>query len=85
MSESRDYLEMSFRSINCFADDGKLDADELAEIFAIALRDGKVDANEVRVLNNIIKRLTPEELTEEMKAQLKEIEEKIRELDAEAS
>ena len=85
MSESRDYLEMSFRSINCFADDGKLDADELAEIFAIALRDGKVDANEVRVLNNIIKRLTPEELTEEMKAQLKEIEEKIRELEAEAS
>ena len=85
MSESRDYLEMSFRSINCFADDGKLDADELAEIFAIALRDGKVDANEVRVLNNIIKRLTPGELTEEMKAQLKEIEEKIRELEAEAS
>ncbi len=39
MSESRDYLEMSFRSIECFSNDGKL------------------DANEVRVLQNIIFKL----------------------------
>lgn len=36
MTESRDYLEMSFRSIECFANDGKLDAKELGKIIAIA-------------------------------------------------
>ena len=39
--ESRDYLEMSFRSISCFTDDGKLSANELGEILIIAERDGK--------------------------------------------
>ncbi len=31
MSEAQDYLEMSFMSINCFANDGKLDAVELGK------------------------------------------------------
>lgn len=60
--ESRDYLEMSFQSINCFADDGKLDANELGKIFDIALRDGVVDDNEIRVLQKIFMKLNPEEL-----------------------
>ena len=38
MTESRDYLEMTYKSINCFADDGKLDVNELDEIFNIAKR-----------------------------------------------
>ena len=29
MTEARDYLEMSFQSIQCFSNDGKLDAYEL--------------------------------------------------------
>ncbi|WNO09069.1 hypothetical protein [Teredinibacter sp. KSP-S5-2] len=62
MAESKDYLEMTFKSINCFADDGKLDAEELGKIFDIAMRDGELDANERRVLNNIINRVRPEEL-----------------------
>ena len=66
MKEPRDYLEMSFRSIECFSNDGKLDAKELGEIFDIALRDGVIDDNEKRVLKNIISRLTPEELDEAM-------------------
>jgi hypothetical protein len=77
MTESRDYLEMSFRSIECFANDGKLDAKELGEIFAIAQRDGVIDANEIRVLKNIISRITPEELDEAMQLKLKEIAEEI--------
>lgn len=64
--ENRDYLEMSFKSINCFANDGKLLPDELDEIFDIALRDGEVDDNEKRVLRDIISRLTESELTPEM-------------------
>ena len=44
---------MSLRSIECFANDGKLDAKELAEIFAIAERDGVIDPNEIRFLKKI--------------------------------
>lgn len=77
--ESRDYLEMSFQSINCFADDGKLDAIELGKIFDIALRDGVVDSNEIRVLHQIFMRLKPEELDKEM---LKKIEQVKKEISA---
>ena len=73
MKENRDYLEMSFQSINCFADDGKLDAEELMKIFAIAKRDGVVDDNERRVLRNIISRIKPEEMDDAMREALEEI------------
>lgn len=65
-TESRDYLEMTFKSINCFANDGKLDSVELGKIFDIARRDGVVDENEIRVLRKIISRLKPEELDASM-------------------
>ena len=73
MSESRDYLEMTFRSINCFANDGKLDAQELGAIFDIAKRDGVVDQNEIRVLRNIIGMVKPEELDVAMLDKMREI------------
>jgi len=73
MTESRDYLELTFRSINCFANDGKLDAKELRNLFAIAQKDGIVDANERRVLTNIINKLTPEELDADMQKALADI------------
>lgn len=73
MSESRDYLELTFRSINCFADDGRLDKEELDELVAIALRDGKVDENEKRVLGNIIDRLKEDELDKAMRIRIKEL------------
>ena len=66
MSKNRDYLEMTFQSINCFADDGQLDAAELRKIFDIAKRDGVVDDNEKRVLRNIISKVKPEELDQAM-------------------
>jgi uncharacterized membrane protein YebE (DUF533 family) len=77
MSESRDYLEMSFRSIECFSNDGKLDAKELASILAIAERDGNIDQNEIRVLRNIISKIEPHEVDEEMQGMLKKISAKI--------
>ena len=70
MAESRDYLEMTFRSIECFADDGRLDADELMNIANIALRDGVVDDNEKRVLKNIIGRLNKDDLTDELQEKI---------------
>jgi hypothetical protein len=77
MKESRDYLEMSFRSIECFSNDGKLDAKELGELLMIAERDGEIDQNEVRVLRNIISKVKPEEVDEAMRKKLREVSEKI--------
>lgn len=73
MSENRDYLEMTFHSINCFADDGTLDAKELQQILNIALKDGVMDDNEKRVLANIIGRLNDAELDGELLAKVEEI------------
>ncbi|TBU80754.1 hypothetical protein DNK06_09680 [Pseudomonas daroniae] len=77
MSESRDYLEMSFRSIQCFADDGRLDVQELGSLLDIAERDGVIDDNEIRVLTRIIARIKPEELDQPMRDKLAEIARKI--------
>ncbi|HEY0503429.1 MAG TPA: hypothetical protein VGD42_08030 [Lysobacter sp.] len=70
---NRDHLEMAFHSIRCFSDDGRLDAAELARIVVIAERDGVTDADELRVLGNIIGRIQPHELDAAMQAQLAEI------------
>ncbi|MCU7958995.1 MAG: hypothetical protein KZQ58_03155 [gamma proteobacterium symbiont of Bathyaustriella thionipta] len=78
MTESRDYLEMSFHSIQCFSKDGKLQAHELGQILEIAERDGVIDNNEMRVLQNIIARIKPHEVDDAMKAKLDEISEKIK-------
>lgn len=68
-----DYLEITFRSINCFADDGKLDVNELNQLVDIALRDGAIDDDEKRVLGNIIARLNEDELTAGMLARIHEL------------
>lgn len=77
MAESKDYLEMAFRSIECFSNDGKLDAYELGKILDIAEKDGEIDENEIRVLKNIISRVNPDEIDSEMQIKLDEIKEKI--------
>lgn len=78
MTEARDYLEMSFQSIQCFSNDGKLDAQELGKILAIAEKDGVIDQNEIRVLRNIISRVKPHELDEAMRRKMMEISEKVK-------
>lgn len=78
MAESRDYLEMSFRSIQCFSNDGRLDAAELGKILAIAERDGTIDNNEMRVLKGIIDRIKPHELDAAMQSKMLEISEKLK-------
>ncbi|TBU94495.1 hypothetical protein [Phytopseudomonas dryadis] len=74
---SRDHLEMAFRSIQCFADDGRLDVHELASLLELAERDGVIDDNEIRVLTRIIARIKPEELDPPMRDKLAEIGRKI--------
>jgi hypothetical protein len=77
MTESRDYLELSFRSIQCFTNDGKLDANELGKLIELAERDGVIDQNEIRVLQNIVARIKPHEVDAAMKQKLQELNDKI--------
>ncbi|MDZ4190946.1 hypothetical protein OF113_19905 [Ectopseudomonas chengduensis] len=77
MSESRDYLEMTFRSIQCFSNDGRLDVQELKALLGIAERDGVIDDNEVRVLKKIIAQVRPEEIDQPLRDKIAKIEKKI--------
>ncbi|AFU98230.1 hypothetical protein [Simiduia agarivorans] len=65
------HIEMSLLSIECFTNDGKLDADELGKLIALAERDGVITQEEISVLTSIIKRIKPEEVTADMRARLK--------------
>jgi hypothetical protein len=78
MSVGRDHIKIAFESIQCFANDGKLDAEELGRLVAIAERDGVFDVDEVRVLSSIIKRIKPEELDDTMRLRLDELSQKLR-------
>ncbi len=73
MTESRDYLELAFRSIECFNNDGQLLPDELDRLLQVVLRDGVVDENERRILRKIISRLTGHELTPAMLAEIAKV------------
>lgn len=71
--ESHDYLEIAYRSIQCFTNDGVLLVPELDELVTVALRDGVVDDNEKRVLASIIAKLGPADLTPEMLVRIGEL------------
>ena len=71
MSESKDYLEMAFRSIKCFDSEGKLDNKELNNIISIAERDGVIDQNEIRVLQKIISKIKTDEIDDTSRRRLK--------------
>lgn len=73
MKKHEDFLEITYRSIECFANDGKLVLHELESLLAIALRDGVVDDNEKRVLSNIFSRLNPAELSAEVVNKIQQI------------
>ncbi|WP_113954542.1 hypothetical protein [Arenicella xantha] len=77
MTKSYDYIEMAFRSIECFSKDGKLKAHELGQVLAIAERDGTIDQNEIRVLRKIIGKIKPSEVDRAMRDKLQEISNKI--------
>ena len=77
MSESKDYLEMAFRSIKCFDSEGKLDNKELNNIISIAERDGVIDQNEIRVLQKIISKIKTEEIDDTSRRRLKLLAKKI--------
>jgi uncharacterized tellurite resistance protein B-like protein len=68
---------MTFRSIQCFSNDGRLDAQELKALLEIAERDGEIDDNEVRVLRKIIAQVRPEEIDAALREKIAIVEQKI--------
>ena len=64
-------------SIAGFQNEGRLHESELDKLVAIAERDGSIDTDEARVLNNIISKLKPEELGDSMRDRVDALREKL--------
>jgi len=77
MTNAKDHIQMALKSVEGFADGGKLSAEKLAEIVDIAERDGVIDQDEIRVLRSIISRIDPGDVDDSMRAKLAEILEKV--------
>lgn len=71
------HIEMSLLAIECFMNDGKLDAKELDKLVALAEQDGELTQEEINVLNSVIKRIKPEEIDAAMKRRLDSLSKKI--------
>jgi hypothetical protein len=71
------HIEMSLLAIECFMNDGKLDAKELDKMVALAEQDGEISQEEVSVLKSVIKRIKPEEIDAAMKRRLDALSKKI--------
>ena len=67
-SSSVEMMEYSFLVI--FANNGHLDAAELALLKRLALEDGKVDEREREVLHNIFERALARDVTPEVEAEI---------------
>lgn len=68
-SAARDLAMYSF--LRVFANDGIVDADELAFMERVALRDGRVDADERAVLQRIFDRVDASEVDTETRAKIR--------------
>jgi hypothetical protein len=73
MTEAKPHIQMALKSIEAFANGGKLESKELREILQIAERDSIIDQDEIRVFRNIISRIDPAEVDDEMRKTLTEI------------
>lgn len=64
------HIDMSLLSIQCFMDDGKLNAHELDKMVALAEADDVVTNEEIEVLKSVIRRIKPEEVDAAMRERL---------------
>lgn len=76
MKKTYDYLELVYASVPIFANDGLVDANELDSLVAIALRDGDIDNDEKRVLQNIFAQLRQHEVSEDVWARVNDLRKK---------
>ena len=76
MNGNNDHLELAYYSVHAFGNDGKLDEAELDKLLDIAIKDGKVDEDETRVLKKIFSQLKGHELNHSMRDKIRQIEAK---------
>ncbi len=69
----RSHHEIAIASIHVFTDDGRLDLAELEKLLALAVRDEVVDADEKRVLANILTRAERDGVAPEVQARIVEV------------
>ena len=68
-----DHLQLALAAIPAFADDGRLSLDELDHLLGLALRDRVIDAEEQRVLGNILDRAERDGVDADVLARIRQV------------
>ncbi|MET0329464.1 MAG: hypothetical protein ABW163_11950 [Luteimonas sp.] len=68
-----DHLQLALAAIPAFADDGRLSLDELDHLLGLALRDRVIDAEERRVLGNILDRAERDGVDADVQARIRQV------------
>ncbi|MEM9552737.1 MAG: hypothetical protein AAGC60_00640 [Acidobacteriota bacterium] len=70
------YIELAYSSIRIFADDGTVDMAELNFLLGLALKDGRIDDDERRVLGKIFDQAAKTDLSMAVRARIREVRKK---------
>lgn len=73
MPQAKSHIEIAFRSIAVFADDGQLDIGEINFLLGLALRDEIVDEDEKRVLGQIFAQAEKGRVPPNVQARIEEV------------
>lgn len=68
-----DHLQLALAAIPAFVDDGRLSLDELDHLLGLALRDQVIDADETRVLGNILDRAERDGVDADVLARIQQV------------
>lgn len=68
-----DHLQLALAAIPAFIDDGRLSLDELEHLLGLALRDEVIDAEEQRVLGNILDRAERDGVDADVRARIQQV------------
>ncbi|MEF3083241.1 hypothetical protein V3391_13590 [Luteimonas sp. SMYT11W] len=68
-----DHLQLALAAIPAFTDDGRLSLDELEHLLGLALRDEVIDAEEQRVLGNILDRAERDGVDADVLARIQQV------------
>ncbi len=64
------HIDMTLLAAECFLNDGRLNANELDKLLALAEADQKITEEEIAVLQSVINRIRPEEIDSAMQSRL---------------
>lgn len=76
MPQAKSHIEIAFRSIPVFADDGQLDIGEINFLLGLALRDNVIDDDERRVLGQIFAQAEKGHVPPKIQSRIDEVREK---------